>query len=70
MPRSIPPERRTVVVRMLKGEIDPDVAASELGVPRKSVMDLKRRYLRSKLPKIKGKVEAPVAQPVSILRDR
>ncbi|HCL31188.1 MAG TPA: hypothetical protein DIC52_22525 [Candidatus Latescibacteria bacterium] len=63
------PERREVVIRLLQEAIDIDDAARELGVTRKAIQDLKRRYLRSKLPKINGAVAAPVDEPVSIRRD-
>lgn len=69
MPRAILSQRRVVVVQLLRGQINPADAASQLGVSRKSLMHLKRRYLQSKLPKVNGQVEAPVDQPVSILRD-
>ena len=70
MSRFLSAERRTIFLQMLRGDIDSNAAASQLGVSRKSAIDLKRRYLRSKMPKIYGEVSAPVDQPVSILRDR
>ena len=69
MPRPLPPERQAVAIRLLHGTIDVADAARELGVSRRSAQDLKRRYLRSKLPVVDGAVSAPVAEPVSILRD-
>ena len=69
MPRSISSERRAVLVQLLQGQIDPASAARTLGLSHKSLSHLKRRYLHSKLPQIKGQTKAPVDRPVSILRD-
>lgn len=69
MPHSISAKRRVIIVQLLQDQIDPDAAAHTLGLSRKSLLDLKRRYLRSKLPKINGQNKAPVDQPVEILRD-
>jgi len=70
MARPIAPERRTVVVDLLREDIDPDTAATKLGISRKSLLALKRSYLRGKLPRISGTVSAPVDQPATISRDR
>ena len=69
MTRPIPPERRAVVIRLLQEAIDVDAAASELGVSRRSVLDLKRRYLHSKLPTVDATTSAPVDAPTTIRRD-
>ena len=47
-------ERKPVLVRLLRGEVDADVAAGELRISRRSLMDLRRRYLKSKLPPVEG----------------
>ena len=70
MNRGIPEERRLVLVRLLKGEMSADSAASELGLSKRALSDLRRRYLKGKLPKIDGCLKAPVDGPVRIRRDR
>jgi len=69
MTRPIPPERRAIVILLLQEAIDVDAAAIELGVSRRSVLDLKRRYLRSKLLTVQGTTTVPVDAPATIRRD-
>ena len=70
MARGISINRRAVLVRLLRGETTADVAASELSLSRRALSDLRRRYLKSKLPQIDGCVKAPVDGPVRIRRDQ
>ena len=56
--RPIAPKRRVVIVHLLREDIDPDTAAIVLGLSRKSLLALKHRYLRSKLPLMSGTVSA------------
>ena len=62
--------RKAVLMQLWRGEISPDQAAGELSLSRRAVKDLQRRYLQSKLPKAEEEVNAPVDQPVTVLRDR
>ncbi|MDA0747098.1 MAG: penicillin acylase family protein [bacterium] len=70
MSREIPAERKAVLVRMLRGEVKPDVAAQELSISRRALTDLRRRYLNSKLPQMDGVLKAPLDGPVQVRRDR
>jgi penicillin amidase len=63
-------ERFGVLRRLLRGEISADKGAEELGISRRALMDLRRRYLRGKLPRIEGRLHAPLDGPVRVRRDR
>ncbi len=63
-------ERKAVLVRLLRGEVDADAAAGELEISRRALMGLRRRYLKSKLPPVEGTVVAPVDGPGQVRRDR
>ena len=70
MNRPISPYRKALLLQVLRGEMTPEAAAGMLGVSRRAVTDMRRRYLRSKLPKIEGSLKAPLDAPVDIRRDR
>ena len=68
--RAISAERLRVLVRLLRGEVEVAEGAQELGISRRALMDLRRRYLRSKLPRVEGTLHAPLDGPVRVRRDR
>ncbi len=70
MSKQISGEQKSVVIRLLQEVIDVDTAARDLGVSRRTVLGLKQRYLRSKLPEVNGTTTAPVTAPATIRRDR
>lgn len=70
MRRMISLERRTILVKLLKGEVNSQTVARELGISLRRVTDLRRLYLKSKLPQVEGRVQVSVDQPVFIRRDR
>ncbi len=63
-------DRKTILMRVLRGDITLDRAAGELGVSRGAARDFQRRFLRRKLPKTRETANAPVDQPVTVLRDQ
>ena len=63
-------ERKTILMRAMRGEITVDEAADQLGISHRSFRDFQRRFLRQKLPETQETVKAPVDQPVTVLRDR
>ena len=70
MNRSVSKERRSVLCKLIRGEISSADAASDLGISRSSVNELRRRYLKSKLPRTDGDVKGAVDSPVSVSRDQ
>ena len=59
----------STLIRWLRGEIDVEAAAGELGVDTNWVSSGRRSYLRRKLPRIDGEMRAAVDGPVEIARD-
>jgi penicillin amidase len=62
--------RKTILMQLLRGEMMIDQAADELGISRQSVRAFQMRYLRGKVPKTRETFNAPVDQPVTVLRDQ
>lgn len=69
MSRPLPQHQRSVVLRLLRGETDAAQAATELGLSHRSLLSLRQRYLRSKLPAMNGSVTAPLSAAAHIRRD-
>ena len=63
-------DRKSVMIQLLRGEVTVEQAAGELGVSRRGVRDMQRRFLQQRLPKAREVVRAPVDQPVTVLRDK
>ena len=59
----------STLIRWLRGEIDVEAAAVELGVDTNRVSSRRRSYLRRKLPRIDGEMRAAVDGPVESARD-
>ncbi len=70
MMKAISPERLRILMRSLRGEVGEAESAQELGISRRAFMDLRRRYLRGKLPRVEGTLHAPLDGPVRVRRDR
>lgn len=62
-------EHRSLLLSLLRGEIDLAGASRATGLSRHALTALRRRYLKGKLPKVDGVVRAPVAAPVRVRRD-
>ena len=69
MSRPLPQHQRTVVLRLLRGETDAPQAAAELDLSHRSLLSLRQRYLRSKLPAMDGSVTASLSAAAHIRRD-
>ena len=63
-------QQKSITLQILREELDPAAAAAQFNISRRTVTDLRRRYLRSKLPKIDGDLSGPLHQPVSLRRDQ
>ena len=63
-------DRKAIIIQLLRGDVTVEQAASELGVSRRGVRDMQRRFLRQRLPKAREVVRVPVDQPVTVLRDQ
>ena len=62
-------EHRSILLRLLKGEIDSVEASRLSGLSPRALTAARRRYLKGKLPRIKGTARLPVSAPVRVRRD-
>lgn len=70
MNKPVSSSQQDVILAILRGELQLDDAAGRLGITRRALSNLKRRYLKSKLPVLSGEIQAPLDALAKVMRDR